>query len=349
MDRLVPPWTLGQLAQAFGAELKGPADLVLQRPTNCSTGDPQGISFAEKRDFVREAEENGVGALIIGSKLATDLPHLVVENPRAVFGQLLHWTYLPLEFEPGIHPTAVVHPTATVSEKANLGPYTVVGARSTVGAGSVIHPFVSIGDDCTVGENCVLFPHAVLVASVRLGDRVVIHSGSVLGADGFGYYWDGAKRQKVPQIGRVELSDDVEVGALSAIDRATAGATSIGKGTKIDNICQIAHNVRIGEHTVIAARAGIAGSAKVGNRVEMAGAVDMNTHVSVPDDTVLAGRTGVASSIHEPGVYFGLPAMPFRHAQRVLMLNTKLPELFERLTELEREVQELKKNDPTNN
>lgn len=341
MDRFLPPWTLGSLVEKFGGELHGPADLQLLGVTNCNTFEDQAISFAEKESYVKDAEANQLAALIVSPGLSTALPHIVHPKPRDVFGALLHSVYKPLSFEPGIHPTAVVHDTAKVAAGANLGPFTVVGAHAVVGSGAVIHPFTNVGEECEVGEGCILFPNVTLVHRVKLGKYVVVHSGAVLGADGFGYYWDGSKRVKVPQVGSVELKDHAEVGALTAIDRATAGATVIGTGTKIDNLCQIAHNVVIGDHVVVAAKAGISGSVRIGNRVEMGGAVEMSPQTRLGDDVALGGRTVVASDIMEPGAYMGMPAMPIRRAQRVLILLQRLPEIFDSIKSIQSRVKEL--------
>lgn len=340
MDFNPPPWKLGELAKIVGGTLHGDPEILISRPTNALTEDPTGISFAESKEFLQLAEENPPAAILLSPKLTSSIPYIHVENTRQAFGMLLHLAHRPLAFEPGIHPTAVIHPTATVEEGASICPYVVIGANSTVGADSILHPFTSVGENCTVGEKCVLYPHAVLVAEVHLGNHVIIHSGSVLGADGFGYYWDGKQRVKIPQVGRVEIADSVEIGALTAIDRATAGSTSIGAGTKLDNFCQVAHNVKIGEHNVIAARAGFGGSSRMGSRIDAAGSIDINTNVEVGDDIVLAGRTGITKSLTEKGIYFGLPAMPIRLAQKVLILQQRLPELFDRLVAVEKKLAE---------
>ncbi len=204
-----------------------------------------------------------------------------------------------------------------------------------------MYPFAYIGEGCELGEGTVVYPHAVLYRDVTTGRRCRIHAGAVLGADGFGYVWDGQRRVKIPQVGRVVLGDDVEIGANSAVDRATAGETRIGSGTKLDNLVQIGHNVRIGEHTVAAAQTGVSGSTTIGNRVTIAGQVAFSDHVEVCDDVVLGGRTAVIQNIREPGEYLGFPARPLGEAMRALSLATKLPELAARLRRLEERVRDL--------
>jgi UDP-3-O-[3-hydroxymyristoyl] glucosamine N-acyltransferase len=189
-----------------------------------------------------------------------------------------------------------------------------------------------------------VFPHAVLYQDVVLGERCVVHSGAVLGADGFGFVWDGDKQHKVPQIGGVVVGDDVEFGANTCVDRATCGETLVGRGTKLDNLVQVAHNVSIGEHTVIAAQVGIGGSSSIGSRDTIGGDVAVSDHVSIADGVVVGGRSGVFQDIAEPGEYAGFPPLPVVSAMRVMALQTRLPELFRRLKQLEGEVEALRRN-----
>ncbi len=345
MEKNAPPWTLGQLAQMLQGELCGPADKLIEKPVNSSSQDATGIAFAEDEDHVKKAEESGLGAVLVAPGVTTAKPSIQVASPRSSFGRLLALSVRPLPMNAGCHPTAIVDRDARVHETASIGPYAVVERGASIGQNSRIFAFSYIGEGCTVGDDCSIHPHVVLYQDVTVGNGTVIHSGTVVGADGFGYYWDGSKRVKVPQVGGVYLGDNVEIGALTAIDRATAGTTSIGDGTKIDNFCQIAHNVEIGEHTVIAAMAGISGSAKIGSRVTMAGGVDLRDHVSIVDDVVLGGRTGVAQDITKPGTYFGIPAMPMTDALRNMVIATRLPELVARLRKLERRVDSVKKGD----
>jgi UDP-3-O-[3-hydroxymyristoyl] glucosamine N-acyltransferase len=213
----------------------------------------------------------------------------------------------------------------------------VVEQGAEIGTGSRIYSFAYVGENCRLGEGCTLYPHSVLYQDVTLGARSIIHSGAVLGADGFGYAWDGSRRVKIPQVGAVVLGDEVEIGANTTIDRATAGATVVGTGTKLDNLVQVGHNCRIGEHTVVAGLSGISGSTKIGSRNTLAGQVATADHVTVCDDVTLAGRTGVTNDIKEPGAYFGFPARPLGEAMRSLVLVSRLQDLFARVRKLERE------------
>jgi UDP-3-O-[3-hydroxymyristoyl] glucosamine N-acyltransferase len=184
----------------------------------------------------------------------------------------------------------------------------------------------------------------VLYRDVSVGANSIIHSGAVLGADGFGYVWTGKERMKVPQVGRVVVDADAEIGANTTIDRATAGATTIGEGVKLDNLVQIGHNVSIGDHSVIAAQSGISGSTNVGKRVVMGGNVGTNDHISIADDVVLGGRSGVDRDIKEAGLYFGTPARPGAEAKRSMLIIPKLPDLLSRIRALEKKVKELEQD-----
>jgi UDP-3-O-[3-hydroxymyristoyl] glucosamine N-acyltransferase len=337
METNTPTWTLGALAEMLGGELQGLPDLPLDRPVDCASSDPRGVAFAESEEYLREAEESQVGAVILPRGMRpTSLPAIYVDQPRLAFLRLLNMARRPLPLSSGIHPSAVVAEGAEVHPDASVGPFAVVERGAVVGRGCRIYPFCYVGENCVVGEESILFPHVVLYQDVRIGARSILHAGAVLGADGFGFFWDGTRRVKVPQVGGVVLGDDCEVGAMSAIDRATAGTTTLGDGNKIDNLVQIGHNTRIGDHGAIAALTGIGGSSRLGDRVLLAGQCAVADHVTVGDDVTFAGRTAAGQDVEEPGIYLGAPARPIREASRALLLATKLPELFSRLRRLEK-------------
>ena len=337
MERESPGWPLGELAAILGGRLEGPADLRIKRPVPADAEDPEGLAFAESDEYLRRAAEGGAGAVLAAEgSAAIPKPTIFVAKPREAFGRFLALCQRPLPLEPRVHPMAIVSPDARIAPTASIGPYAVVERGAVIGEQCRVFPFCYVGENCRLGSGTVLFPHVVLYQDVELGARCVVHSGVVLGADGFGFVWDGQRRVKVPQVGRVVLGDEGEIGANTAVDRATAGATTIGSGAKLDNLVQIGHNSRIGEHTVIASLSGISGSTQVGNRVTMAGQVATTDHVSICDDVILAGRTGVTGDIKEPGTYFGLPARPLGEAMRTMVLTTKLADMFQRVRELEK-------------
>jgi UDP-3-O-[3-hydroxymyristoyl] glucosamine N-acyltransferase len=206
----------------------------------------------------------------------------------------------------------------------------VVGARTVLSAG------VFVGRQAVIGEECYLHPNATVLERCRIGSRCILQAGAVIGSDGFGYVWDGQRHLKIPQLGIVRIEDDVEVGANTAIDRATLGETVIGRGTRIDNLVQIGHNVVVGEHSILCGQAGIAGSARLGRRVTLAGQVGVNDHVTIGDGSIATGQAGVTGNLAAGGIYSGMPAAPHREFLRRTALIARLPELARRVDEIER-------------
>lgn len=336
-------WTLGELADALGAELVGDPNVLISRPVPAHSDDPEGIAFAESERFLEAGLASGVGALIISRSMPVPSlkPVLRVDSPRMAFAWLLHQVRRPLALNEGIHPLAWVHAEASVDHSADVGPFAVVERGASIGPNCKVHAHAYIGEGCSLGNKCEIYPQAVLVQDVILGDRCVIFPGAVLGADGFGFAWDGQRRIKIPQVGRVVLEDDVEVGAGTCIDRATSGETRIRAGTKLDNLVQVGHNVTLGAHGVVAALTAFAGSSRVGDRAVIGGQSALKDGVTIGDDVVLAGRSGVMNNIDQPGEYFGLPAVRIREQLRQMAATQKLPELLKRVKQLEEEVKRL--------
>lgn len=342
MARELPTWTLDELAQLLGGTREGSETLDIRRPASAEDDAPDGLTFATNERYLTAAEASKVGAVLIGPDMrGCAKPAIRLADPRAAFGKFLSMCARPLPLEPGVHEKAVVHPEAQVHPTASVGPFAVVEQGASIGAGARVFPFCYVGESCVVEARATLYPHVVLYQEVTVGEGTIVHAGAVLGADGFGYAWDGQRRIKVPQVGTVRLEDDVEVGANTTIDRATAGETVIGTGTKIDNLVQIAHNSRIGSHGVIASLTGLSGSTIAGDRVVMGGQVATSGHLRIGDDVTLSGRTGVTKDVLEPGTYFGLPARPYGEATRLHALQQKLPDLVRRIKELERKIAEI--------
>ena len=342
METKLPGWTLGEVAEQIGGVLRAPAGVSIARAVPAGQGGGQDITFAESEKYLQVCLDSQVGAVIVWRDAPEfEKPAILVDAPRAAFGRVLAMMARPLPLAAGIHPSASVSPDAEVHVSASVGPFAVVERGAVVGQGCRVYPFAYVGEDCRLGADTVLFPHAVLYRDVKLGERCTVHSGAIIGADGFGFAWDGERQQKVPQVGGVTIGDDVEVGANSCIDRATCGETVVGDGVKLDNFVQIAHNVSIGDHTVMASQVGIGGSSQVGDRVTLGGQAALSDHVSIADGTVLGGRSGVFQDIEEAGEYFGLPPLPLPAAMRLMALQQRLPELFSRIRELESKVEDL--------
>lgn len=282
----------------------------------------------------------GVALLVGPSVPANTKPVLRVSNPRLAFAMCAEAVAGWDRPVPGIHPTAILGEGVVLGDDVTVMARAVIGTGSRIGSRAVIYPNVTIGDRVCVGEGSVLFPSVTLYDGVEVGCRVRIHSGTVIGSDGFGYEWDGQLHRKIPHVGSVRIGDDVEIGANVAVDRATTGWTEIGPGSKIDNLVQIAHNVQIGPNCLIVAQAGLAGSSRIGSGVVIGGQSALRDHVEVGDGAQLAGKSGVWSDLSPGGRYSGNPARSHREEQRSLLVYHRLPELLRRLAALERLVSE---------
>ncbi len=269
-------------------------------------------------------------------------PLLVASDPSLAFAQVMaHFappTALP---EPGVHPTAVIAPSAVVGKSAWIGPQVVIGERSSIGEGCRIHAGAVIGAEAEIGPGSVLHPRVVLYDGVSLGARVIVHAGSVIGCDGFGYATVNGVHHKLPQQGTVVVEDDVEIGAGVTVDRARFGRTVIGRGTKIDNLVHVGHNVSIGEGCLLVAQVGIAGSTRIGRGVVLAGQTGVAGHLEIGDGAVIGARSGVTKSLPARAIVFGLPARPHAFAKRILAASHRLPEMQRSLRELQDQVDRL--------
>lgn len=327
-------WTLAELAPLLGASVGAAPDFVVTRAAPCDSDDPHALAYCASPRYARVAARHAVGAVILPPGVVLDRPRLYAEQPRAAFARFLALCRKELPTRPGVHPTAVVDPAAEVDPAASVGPYAVVERGARIAAGARVFPHCYVGEDCVVGPDTVLYPHVVLYQDVHVGARCVVHAHATLGADGFGFLWDGARHVKIEQVGGVRVGDDVEIGAGSAVDRATSGTTTVGAGVKIDNLVQIGHNVDVGPHSLICGQAGVAGSAVLGSRVTMGGQSAVTDHVTVGADVTLAARAAASRDIAQPVVHHGFPARP--DGLRISAALAELPRLRERLRRLER-------------
>ena len=327
---------LGELAERLGCRLEGDGRLEISAVRGLEDAGPHDLSFVAHERYLPCLRASAAGAVILAEgwppveRAALRTPNPVLAFARAL--TLLHPLPTP---SPGIHPTAVVAPDARVAADAIVGPHTVLGPGVEVGAGTMLDAHVTVGAGVRIGAGCRIFPQVVLRDGVLLGDRVIVHSGTVIGADGFGYARDGQRYVKIPQIGRVVIENDVEIGANVAVDRATLGETRIGRGTKIDNLVHIAHNVRVGADTVIAGQSGIAGSSRIGSRVTMAGQVGVVDHVEIGDDVIVGSQAGVTKDIPAGSVVLGSPAIPHIEFKRQVAAVARLPEMRKLLRTLQ--------------
>lgn len=330
---------LDALAARLGCALRGDGSVDVARVAGLDQAGPGDLTFLANPRYADKLDVTRASAVIVRAEVATALPALISDNPYLAFAQALEVLHPQPRPAPGVHPTACVDPTASLGADVHVGPLAVIGAGCQLGPRTVIHPHVVLYAAVTVGADCVLHSGAQVRERCRLGDRVVLQNNAVIGADGFGFAPDGGGRyQKIPQVGIVVLEDDVEVGALTAIDRAALAETRIGRGTKLDNLIQIGHSVTVGEDTVMAAQVGIAGSTKVGSRVRLAGQVGVGGHLTVGDGVTATGQTGITSSPEAGAIISGTPMQKNRDWLRSSLLFARLPELFARLRALEKKL-----------
>lgn len=334
--------TLADFAAYVGGELVGDGSIGIDRASTVSGDDEHGIAFAESAKYLEEAKTRCLGGVIVPQD-TIDFPyaHIKHPHPRLAYLKVLYYFERPITQVVGVHPAAHVEEGGFVHGTASVGAMAFIASDAIVHDAAVVMPFAYVGPGCVVGVGSVIMPHAVLVQDVVLGKYCVVGPGTVIGHSGFGYVWDGEKQIRVPQVGGVRLGDRVEIGALTAIDRATAGQTRIDEGNKIDNLVQIAHNVELGPHGVYASGVGIAGSTKVGARAMLGGQSGYSDHLVIADGVVLAGRAAGLSSIDKPGVYGGTPAIPIADYMRSVAAYKDLPKLIKRVRTLEREVKTL--------
>ncbi len=330
---------LRELAERCGAELAGDGERMIYRVATLEDADADAISFLSNVRYRSQLASTRAGAVIVSPRdaAATPLPKLVTRNPYAVYARVATIFHPPASALPGIHPTATIATTARVAASATVGPNVVIGDRASIGERTQIHAGCAIGDGCSVGDDVMLYPRVVLYAHSILGPRTVIHSGAVIGADGFGMAEENGRWLKVPQIGRAVIGADVEIGANTTIDRGALGDTVIEDDVKLDNQIQIGHNCRIGAHTAIAGCTGIAGSTTIGRNCKIGGAAMIIGHLDIADGTTISASTGIYASITAPGVYTSaFPTLPHREWQHVAAILRRLRGFAKRVKALER-------------
>lgn len=337
--------TVSELATHVGGRVVGDGNTIIHRVADLVSATDGEISFLDELKLIDVARLSEASCLIVPEGVF-DLPGkclIQVARPKLAFAliaEVLH----PLKRQPGsVHPSAVVAASAELGEDVFIDAHTLVGERARVGAGTQLLSGSSIGDDVLVGQNCVIHPHVVLYDRVVIGDRVILHASVVIGADGFGYVPDENNfRHKFPQIGTVVIEDDVEIGAGACIDRGALGETRIGRGTKIDNLVQVAHNVQIGARVVIAAQTGISGSTIIEDDAIIGGQVGLGDHAHVKSGAIIGSKAGILpGKIVRKGVWWGIPVQPLEDYKRLNAHMNRLPQLREELKELQRRVKEL--------
>jgi UDP-3-O-[3-hydroxymyristoyl] glucosamine N-acyltransferase len=331
------PFTAAELAGQMQGEVLGDSSVILTGFAPADRAQPGDLTFAENAEYLALAEKSAASAIIVDKSVSTSRKVLIrVANPRLAFAKTMMLFFPEPVFKAGIHPTAVIAPSAQIDPTTHIGPHCVVGENVRLGARSVLQGGNHVGWNSQIGEDTNLFPNVTIYPETEIGSRVRIHSGTVIGADGFGYVPDGGVHRKVPQAGNVIIADDVEIGANVTVDRGAVGPTVIGKGTKIDNLVQVAHNVVLGEHCLVVSQAGIAGSTKLGNYVVLGGQVGLAGHLKIGDRVTVMAQSGVMHDIPEGEKWFGYPAQSDRQTKRQFLALQQLPELLRRVSKLEK-------------
>jgi UDP-3-O-[3-hydroxymyristoyl] glucosamine N-acyltransferase len=335
--------TLSELAHLVGGKVIGDGDAEIWRVASIEEAGPGDITFLANPRYSAHFKSCKASAVIIGNRSAVEPPaksgrgFLQVTQPYLAFAKVLSlFTPVP-SYDGRISPLASIDPTAVLSGGVTVFPFVYIAKGATVGRDTVLFPGVFLGEGVTVGESCVLHPHVTVREGCRLGNRVILHAGAVIGADGFGYAGEGVERIKIPQAGIVEVGDDVEIGANTTVDRATLGRTSIGRGTKIDNLVQIGHNVTVGDRAILAAQVGIAGSTRIGNDVILAGQTGVVNHIEIGDGARIGPKSGIVRSVPPRAMLSGaLEAGPHQEWIKVMALVPRLPELWNDVREMKR-------------
>jgi UDP-3-O-[3-hydroxymyristoyl] glucosamine N-acyltransferase len=338
------PFTAAELASRLQGEVLGDGSLMLTGFAPADRAKPGELTFAENENYFARAEIGQASAILVDGPFKSPSKVIIrVPNARLAFAKVLPLFFPEPQLPPGIHPSAVVASSAKIDPSAHIGPHCVIDEDAQIGPRCVLEGGDHVGAECRLAEEVHLYPRVTLYAKSQVGRRVRIHAGSVIGSDGFGYVFDAGAHLKVPQIGNVIIQDDVEIGALVAIDRGALGPTIIGRGTKIDNLVQIGHNVVTGEHCIIVAQVGIAGSTKLGNYVTLAGQVGLAGHLKIGHKVTIAAQSGVMHSIPDGEKWFGYPAQPDRQMKRQLIAQQQLPELLHRFKQMEARLEELER------
>lgn len=332
--------TLAEIAATVGGTvIAGDPATPIASLAGLEDAGPGDLSFFENPKYRKAAAATRAQAMLVKEKLAGfEGAQVAVPMPYLAFMQLVSVFYPAHVPAAGVHPTALVDATATVAATASVGPRVVVEAGAMVGERAVLMAGAYVGRDCVIADECVLYPNVVIWERSRVGKRSVIHAGSVIGDDGFGYQRDASGHRKIPHVGHVEIGEDVEIGSNCTIDRGTFGRTTIGNGTKIDNLVHLAHNVQIGERTLLIAQVGIAGSSRVGNDAIVAGQAGIADHAVVGDGAIIIPQSAIPKRAKGGGVYGGSPAMPYKDFLKASGAFRFLPALFTRVRAIEKKL-----------
>jgi UDP-3-O-[3-hydroxymyristoyl] glucosamine N-acyltransferase len=329
--------TVQQIAELLGGKLNGDGSREIRDVASLEDAGPNALTYAEGAKALQQAGRARAGLILVPEGAAIEgQTTLAVAHPKLAFIRAASALRPAAVYPPGIHPSAVIASGVVLPPDVSVGPNVVIERAAKIGAGTRLAASVYLGEGVQLGSHCVLHPRVTLYPGAQLGNRVILHAGVVVGSDGFGYVFAEGRHQKFPQLGKAIIEDDVEIGSNSTIDRGSLGNTVIGQGTKIDNLCQIAHNVRIGRHCVIAAQTGISGSVEIGNYVVLGGQCGIADHVRIEDNVMMGGRGAVfpGKIIRKGSSVWGNPVRPLAEYKRINACLSRLPGLIEKVREL---------------
>ncbi len=336
---------LGDLAKLVAGKVAGDANTLITGIAGIREAKRGDITFLANRKYAPLLDECRASAVVVSPDVnGTDIPCIKVKNPDNAFAKIVDaFAPEPLKFYKGVHPTVVLGEDVKIGKDVSIQAFSVIQDEAEIGDGAIIYPGVYIGHAAKVGKNTQVYPRVVVRERCIIGNNCIIHAGTVIGSDGFGFSTVRGVHQKVPQIGIVQIDDDVEIGSNVTIDRARFGKTHIGRGTKIDNLVQIAHNVAVGENSFIVAQAGIAGSAHIGNNVILAGQSGVDGHRRVGNNVVVAAKAGVTKDIPDNLLVSGFPAQPHDRELKIQAIVRRLPDLVDQIKNLEERLSEIEK------
>lgn len=339
-------FTAKQIAEVINGEVVGDENVAVSVFSKIEEGKPGSLTFLSNPKYTNYIYSTEASIVLVSNKFVPEhevkATMIKVENPYDCLARLMMMYESSKPKKKGIDPLSFVAPSAKVGEDVYIGAFAYIGENAVIGDDTKIYPHAYVGDNVKIGENATLYQHVSVYAECRVGNNCILHSGCVIGADGFGFAPTENGYEKIPQIGNVVLEDDVEIGANTCIDRATMGSTIVHKGAKIDNLVQIAHNDEIGSNTVIAAQTGVAGSTKIGEWCMFGGQVGVAGHITVGNKVNVGAQTGVNSHVEGNQTIMGYPAMSYRDFMKTSVLQRKLPDMMKRIDALEKEIKALK-------
>ncbi len=336
-----------EIAQRVGGSVIGNLELEILGVCSVDEARQGFITFLESKKYINQFQNGSASAVLIAEEIETDKVQIITSSPKLAFAKLLAEFYPPTRPKPNIDAKAAVGKNVKLGKDVTLSEFVSVADNVSIGDNTILFPGVSVGSGSQIGKDCILYPNVTLYPETEIGDRVSLHAGSVIGADGFGYAPDEKGRHfKIQQIGRVVIENDVEVGANTCIDRAAIGETRIRQGTKIDNLVQIAHNCSIGEHSVIVSQVGISGSCILGRNVVLAGQVGIGDHVTLGDQVTLAAQSGTFRDIDSKEVHGGSPSVPLNTWKKYVIHLPKLPDYARKIKEMEKRIVAIENDNP---